>query len=203
MIPQHRLAELLNQVHQGQISRCLYHNPTSSMPPSLFVDHVCDQNDFPLRNSLELSQNEGEVYYVSFSHNGKYLATCGEACIVIIYETQHFEVKHRLKEHDKSVVYVCWSPDDSKLITCCQDSKARIWDITVSSFLSSTIESNRAQNARCIQTIDHHSMDVTTAAWTPDGNFYVTGALDRKNNLFPTINRWPTGPSFVCRTSHP
>ena len=134
MIPQHRLADLLDQVHQGQISKCLYHNPPSSRPPSLFVDHLCDQNDFPLRNSIELSQSDGEIWFVDFSHNGKFLAACGESRTVIIYDMGTFDVRHRLSEHEKPVVYVSWHPDDSKLITCCQDSKARIWDMMVCTF---------------------------------------------------------------------
>ena len=132
MIPQHRLADLFDQVHRSQISKCLYHNPSSSRPPSLFVDHMCDQNDFPLRTSMELSQSDGEVWFVEFSHNGKFLAASGQSNTVIVYDTHTFDVRHRLGEHDRSVVYVSWSPDDSKLITCCQDAKARVWDITVS-----------------------------------------------------------------------
>ena len=132
MIPPHRLADLLDQVHRGQISRCLYHNPANRRPPSLFVDHMCDQSDFPLRTSVELSQNEGEVWFVDFSHNGKYLAACGESRTVLVYETQSFDIRHKLLEHGSHVVYVTWSPDDSKLITCCRDAKARVWDMIVS-----------------------------------------------------------------------
>ena len=134
MIPQHRLADLLTQVHQGQVSKCLYHNPSSSRPPSLFTDHICDQNDFPLRTSMELTQTDGEVWFVCFSHNGKYLAACGESRTVVIYDVPTFDVHHKLLEHDGHVVYVAWSPDDSRLITCCRDGKARIFDMRVSMF---------------------------------------------------------------------
>lgn len=132
MIPQHRLADLLDQVHSSQVTKCLYHNPPTTRPPSLFVDHICDQNDFPLRNSVELLQTNGEVWYVVFSHDGKYLAACGDSRAVVIYDTRTFEVRHKLFDHGNTVVFVSWSPDDSKLITCCKDAKARVWDMTVS-----------------------------------------------------------------------
>ena len=132
------------------------------------MDHVCDRNEFPLRTSLELSHNDGEVWYVNFSHNGKFLATCGQSSTVLIYETRTFEVRHRLFDHHASVVYTCWSPEDSKLITCSQDATARIWDVAT---------------GRCIQVIDHQEQAVTTAAWTPDGMNIVTGSLDRHAQL--------------------
>ena len=136
MIPQHRLADLLDQVRRAQVSKCLYHNPSSSRPPSLFVDHMCDEHDFPLRPSVELSQSDGEVWFVDFSYNGKFLAASGQSNVVVIYDTHTFNVRHRLGEHHGSVVYVSWSPDNSKLITCCQDAKARLWDMSVSSSAS-------------------------------------------------------------------
>ena len=129
MIPDHRLAVLLDQVKQNQISRCLYHNPTTS--PSLFADHVCDRSQFPLKTVRELSQNIGEVWFLEFSHNGKRLATSGRDSVVVIYDTTHFQVRHLLTEHTNHVAYVAWSPDDTKLITCSHDHKAKIWDEAV------------------------------------------------------------------------
>ena len=130
MIPNHRLAVLLDQVKQNQISKCLYHNPTTS--PSLFSDHLCDRSQFPLQAVLELSQNVGEVWFLEFSHDGKRLATCGEDNTVVVYETENFHVRHSLAEHTDHVSYVAWSPDDTKLISCSLDKKAKIWDTAVS-----------------------------------------------------------------------
>ena len=129
MLPDHRLAVLLDQVKQGQISKCLYHNPLTS--PSLFSDHMCDRSDFPLQTVLELTQNADEVWFIEFSHDGSRLATSGRDTAVVIYDTSNFQVQHILKEHGNHVAYVAWSPDDSKLITCSFDHKARVWDSAV------------------------------------------------------------------------
>lgn len=129
MIPQHRLAVLLDQVKQNQISQCLYHNPSSS--PSLFSDHLCDRSQFPLRTILELSQNAGEVWAMEFSHDGRRLATSGQATDVLIYDTSTFQILHRLTEHTDHVASLAWSPDDSRLITCSHDKTARVWDTPV------------------------------------------------------------------------
>ena len=130
MIPEHRLGTLLGQIKRSQISKCLYHNPSSA--PSLFIDHMCDRTQFPLQTIVELSQSEGEVWFVEFSHNGKKLAASGEDRTVVIYDTNTFQVRHTLREHTAGVVLVAWSPDDTKLITCSKDQTAKVWDMEAS-----------------------------------------------------------------------
>lgn len=130
MIPDHRLAVLLDQIKQSQIAKCLYHNPSTS--PSLFTDHICDRTQFPLQTLVELNQSDGEVYCVEFSHNGKWLAAGGSDGIVVLYDTTTFHVRQTLREHQAAVVLVSWSPDDSRIITCSQDHTAKVWDTNVS-----------------------------------------------------------------------
>jgi WD40 repeat protein len=130
MIPDHRLAVLLDHVKQTQINQCRYHNTASS--PSLYCDHICDRNDFPLHATIELTRHSDEIWYVEFSHDGSKLATASKDRTVIIYDTTTFSVIHKFVEHDEPVAYATWSPDDSKLITCSQDKKAKVWDVEVS-----------------------------------------------------------------------
>ncbi|KAE8349677.1 WD40-repeat-containing domain protein [Aspergillus coremiiformis] len=166
MIPDNRLAILLDHVKQNQINQCLYHNTAS--PPSLYSDHMCDRADFPLRPGIELSQHSDEVWYCQFSHDGTKLATAGRDHSVIIYDTNTFTVLHKLMEHDEGVAHACWSPDDSKLITCSQDNKARVWNV---------------DTGRCLLTINHHQHPVTAAAWAADGESFVTASLDNASQL--------------------
>lgn len=129
MIPQHRLANLLDHVKQSQINNCLYHNTAD--PPSLYSDHMCDRNEFPLEVSADLTQHSDEVWYCEFSHDGTKLVTAGKDHTVLIYDTSDFTVLHRLTDHAEGVAFASWSPDDSKLITCSQDKKARVWNVEV------------------------------------------------------------------------
>ena len=128
MIPEHRLATLLNQVKQGQISKCHYHNPTTSL--SLFADHQCDRNQFPLQSILHLSQN-AEIWYLAFSHDGSRLATSGQDKVITIYDAFTFKELYTLSGHRAYVAFFAWSPDDSKLVSCSHDRTARIWDTNV------------------------------------------------------------------------
>ncbi|KAL5355646.1 WD40-repeat-containing domain protein [Aspergillus floccosus] len=182
MIPDNRLAILLDHVKQNQINQCLYHNTAS--PPSLYSDHMCDRSDFPLRTGVELSQHSDEVWYCQFSHDGTKLATAGKDHTVNIYDTSTFAVIHKLMEHDDGVAHVSWSPDDSKLITCSQDNKARVWSV---------------ETGHCLLTINHHQHPVTAAAWAPDGESFVTTSLDLNKQMChwsmhgQRLYMWPAG----------
>lgn len=129
MLPEHRLATLLQQVKDSQISNCMYHSSASS--PSLYQDHVCDRNNFPVTTFIELGGHTGEVWHVAFSHDGSRLASCGSDGLVFIYEVGSFEVLHTLREHEDGVGAVAWSPDDSVIITGSLDRRARVWNAKV------------------------------------------------------------------------
>jgi WD repeat-containing protein 26 len=167
MLRDHRLVELLDQVKRSQINDCLYHN--TSVPPSLYSDHICDRDNFPLRTMLELDHHTQEVWYLQFSPDGRWLATASQDASVMIYDTSAFTVSHRLTGHDKEVTYLSWSPDSSKLISCSKDTKARVWDVVT---------------GRCLMTVDHRSTHpISAAAWAPDSQSFVTSCLDKETQL--------------------
>ena len=130
MIPEHRLAHLLDQWKGYQLQNCQYHS--AAEPPSLYTEHACSRDDFPLDVLVELDHHTNEVWFVKFSNNGRYLATAGQDKLVIIYDTTTFNRKHVLTDHRNGVVSVAWSPDDKTLISCSRDQEARLWDTSVS-----------------------------------------------------------------------
>ena len=130
MLPEHRLAILLTQVKRSQISGCLYHNTIVS--PSLYQDHRCDRNNFPVRAYLDLEKHGGQIWQVIFSHDGSRLASAGSDGSVIVYEVGSFEVLHTLADHESGVCSISWSPDDSLIVTGSTDKRARIWNAVVS-----------------------------------------------------------------------
>lgn len=163
MIPEHRLAVLLDEVKDGWISNCLYHNTAAS--PSLYVDHSCERDDFPLKTVLELRHHKDEVWFLRFSHDGTKLATTSKDGTVVIYDTTTFKVLHILAEHESGVCYVAWSPDDTKLISCAQaqENSARVWD---------------TKTGLCLFTISEFTYAVSSAAWAPNGQTFVIGSQD-------------------------
>lgn len=131
MLPEHRLAVLLQQVKQSQIDTCLYHTAASS--PSLYSDHFCDRRNFPSDVAIELTDLGGEVWQIQFSHDGTKLAACGSKEHVMLWDTDSFSVLRVLPDHEGGVGNIAWSPDDTMIVTCSQDKYARLWDANVSS----------------------------------------------------------------------
>lgn len=129
MIPKNRLAELLTELKEHTINNCTWHNIKAW--PTLYTDHNCDRENFPLAPLVVLERHTDEVWFLAFSNDGTRLATAGKDRQVIIYETTDFQVLHRFTDHRESVTYIAWSPDDSRLVTCSQDKEARLWDMKV------------------------------------------------------------------------
>ncbi|KAL4750074.1 hypothetical protein BDW72DRAFT_204186 [Aspergillus terricola var. indicus] len=140
----------------------------SCQSPSLYSDHMCDRDDFPLGTKLELNKHTDEVWHCQFSHDGTKLVTAGRDSNVIIYDTSTFSVLYILGEHKYGVAHAVWSPDDTKLITCSRDSTARVWS---------------TETGRCLLTINKHQEPVTAAVWAPDGESFVTASLDVNSQL--------------------
>ncbi|KAL3435497.1 WD40-repeat-containing domain protein [Aspergillus tetrazonus] len=140
----------------------------SCQSPSLYSDHMCDRDDFPLGTKLELNKHTDEVWHCQFSHDGTKLVTAGRDSNVIIYDTSTFSVLYILGEHKNGVAHAVWSPDDTKLITCSRDSTARVWS---------------TETGRCLLTINKHQEPVTAAVWAPDGESFVTASLDVNSQL--------------------
>ncbi|TVY55385.1 WD repeat-containing protein, partial [Lachnellula suecica] len=166
MLPERRLAILLDQVKRNQISSCLYHNTAAS--PSLYQDHICDATNFPMQPSRDLTKHAGQVWQVKFSNDGSRLASCGADGSVIIYELPSFQVLHALSEHEQGVGSFAWSPDDSMIVTCSQDRKARLWD---------------AQSGELKFAIPRFGEPASSCAWAPDGQTFVVGSLANERNL--------------------
>lgn len=133
MLPDHRLAILLQQVKRNQIANCLYHS--TAVPPSLYQDHTCDRSKFPRHPILELKKHTGEVWQVMFSHDGSMLASSGGDGTCIIYEVGSFDVLQTFSHQEKGVTAVAWSPDDTMIVTCSVDNYATLWDVNVSLYV--------------------------------------------------------------------
>lgn len=102
---------------------------------------MCDRSNFPIVPVAQLDRHSGEVWDVQFSHDGSRLASCGGDGIVVIHDGTTFEVLHTLQASDEGVCSISWSPDDTMIITCAQDKRARLWNAQVSG-------SSRIQNRR-------------------------------------------------------
>jgi len=175
MLPEHRLAVLLDCVKQSQIDNCLYH--TSNEQPSLYVDHFCDRSRFPTEVLVELSKPASEatsrqaeeVWQIRFSPDGKRLASCGTEKAINIWDVERFTLVTQLEGHAKAGIGdVAWSPDGKYLVSCGFDRSWKLWD---------------TNTGECLKVADTFEEPVSSCVWTDDGQTFVTGSLDKAKPL--------------------
>ncbi|KAF4967161.1 hypothetical protein FSARC_5233 [Fusarium sarcochroum] len=166
MLPENRLAVLLEQVKQSQIDTCLYH--TEALSPSLYSDHFCDRRNFPTEVAVEVTDLAGEIWQVQFSHDGKRLAACGSSEHVMIWDSHSFNVLTVLDDHEGGVGNLSFSPDDSMIVSCARDGHARLWN---------------ANNGSLIRKLSRFAEPVSACVWAQDNRSFVLGTLDPNYSL--------------------
>ncbi|KAJ3033834.1 hypothetical protein HDV00_005799 [Rhizophlyctis rosea] len=163
MIPEHRLNTLVDQALSYQKLGCLYHN-VEDASLSLFTDHACDRNHFPSTTTHVLEEHSDEVWFISFSNNGLYLASASKDATAIIWSIEEYRSKYTLSGHSQAISYLAWSPDDSMLLTGSNDQSVKLWNTA-----SGTLENN----------FSRHTDTVNSLAWLPSGEHFISGSVDK------------------------
>jgi len=86
MVPQRRLATLLDQARQYQAQSCIYHSEAEA--PSLYVDHECKPGQFPSVTTHILADHHNEVWRIEWSPDGLLLASAGKDRQVVVWKLE-------------------------------------------------------------------------------------------------------------------
>lgn len=173
MLPERRMASLLQQSRLHQRQQCLYHSlPSTVLDFPLYSDHHCDSTSFPRTTTTILKGHSDEVWNIEWSHDGSYLASASSDKTAIIWKigpelepsTRQWTTHQILRDHDYPVGVLSWSPDDSVLITSAENVM-KIWN---------------TRTGVCQRTLDKHTDPVTSVAWFPDGSGFLSGGLDKR-----------------------
>lgn len=185
VVPESRLIHLVDQALAHQVAGCQFHN-SKWTSCSLLHDHVCSLGEIPRTCTGVLEEHKDEVWYVAFSHNGTRMASASKDRSVIIWDMTKPSpaVVHRLLGHKKPPSFVCWSPDDTMLLSCDGSSELWIWEVK-------TGEEYFVMPKPEVNSID----SMMVCAWHPDGkHFITTGSLDKNiiiHDLEGTkVHRW-------------
>ncbi|VVB17908.1 unnamed protein product [Arabis nemorensis] len=171
IIPERRLEYLIEKSLVDQVYHCSFHNvPDSDL--SICYDHDCEDHKIPSETVQILEEHIDEVWFLKFSHNGRYLASSSKDKSAIIWEINaegKFSLKHKLEGHQNPVVEVLWSPDDRQVITCGENEVIRSWDVDSGAFVGS-YERNGVGSISC--------------GWFHDGSGIIGGMADRRIYLW-------------------
>ncbi|KAG8473978.1 hypothetical protein CXB51_033698 [Gossypium anomalum] len=176
MIPEKRLEHLVERALDVQREACVFHN-TSDSDLSLYSDHQCGKNQIPSQTLQILEAHKNEVWFVQFSHNGKYLGSSSKDHSAIIWEVKEngqVLLKHILCGHQKPVLIVSWSPDDSQILTCGQDEVIRRWDVS---------------SGECLHVYEKTGVGLISCGWFPDGRGIFAGMTDKSICLWDLDGR--------------
>jgi len=172
MLPPRRLEALLMQSIEYQCEKCPYHNFKEKFGVDEWCflrDHECSKDDFPSVTLQILNEHCDEVWFCKFSNNGKKLATGSKDGCLIVWDvdpdTYKLTLNKSYDDHSYGVALVAWSPDDRYLIVCGTEecSELWVWDV------ENKVLKKKLNNS--------HEESLTSAAWFPDGQSFVTGGI--------------------------
>ncbi|KAK4796066.1 hypothetical protein SAY86_028392 [Trapa natans] len=165
-VPDRRLEQLVEQALILQRDACMFHNSEDN-EMSLYKDHQCGRDQIPSRTLQVLEAHKDEVWFLQFSHDGKYLASASNDWTAIIWEVDlhgDFSAKHKLFGHQSPVSYMSWSPDDSQILTCGVEENVRLWDVS---------------SGECLHVYEKAGCGFVSCAWFPDGKSMCLGVNDK------------------------
>ncbi|XP_031776804.1 jouberin-like isoform X1 [Nasonia vitripennis] len=86
----------------------------------------------PNESYLEAEASENGCFYVTFSHDGKYLACALSEEYdypILVYKIDEGKIHVRFSGHKNFVYHLSWSQDDRYLLSVSSDQTARFWDV--------------------------------------------------------------------------
>jgi RNA polymerase sigma factor (sigma-70 family) len=115
------------------------------------------------------SQTAGSFRYLSFSPDGKFLATAELDDTVRLRDPLTSQVRTTFKGHKGPVNAVAFAPDARILASASWDKTVRLWDVA-----------GKGQ----LRILEGHSGEVYSVAFSPDGRSLVTGSQDHTAGIW-------------------
>ena len=134
-----------------------------------------------------LTGHTGSVYEISFSPDGKLLATCSEDKTAILWQIPDGKPIATLTGHTDSVYKSSFSPNGQILATCSQDKTVRLW---------------RIPDGKPIATLTGHAGGVYEISFSPDGKLLATCSSNMP--FGKTVRLWqiPDGKPIASLTGY-
>jgi len=147
--------------------------------PSIELLGALQQAVSGLRERNRLETHSNKVLSVSFSPDGKTLASGSEDKTIKLWDITTGKEISTLNGHSKPVASVSFSPDGKTLASGSYNNIIKLWDITT---------------GKEIRTLQGHSSSVLSVSFSPDGKTLASGSYDN------TIKLWDITTGKEIRT---
>jgi WD40 repeat protein len=121
-----------------------------------------------------LSGHSNAVLSVTFSPDGKTLASASDDYTVKLWDTSSRKELATLSGHSKAVTSVAFSPDGKTLASASADKTVKLWDVA---------------SCKELAALSGHSNIVTSVAFSPDGKTLASAGFDNSVKLWDTASR--------------
>jgi hypothetical protein len=119
------------------------------------------------RASFTYTGHTDWVYDVTWSPDGKRLASCSKDKTVQVWDAATGSRIFTYRGHTADVYTAAWSPDGKRIASCSQDKTAQVWDAT---------------DGGHVFTYRGHKNQVFTVAWSPNGKYLASGGANFDQN---------------------
>jgi serine/threonine protein kinase len=117
-----------------------------------------------LRATIVYTNHHDRVHALSWSPDGKYIASCGADRTLQVWDTLTGRRSFAHTNRSAAINTVAWSPNRRAIAFGSNDKTVQIWDM---------------QNRKAVATYQGHTNYVTCVAWSPDSSRLASASVDR------------------------
>lgn len=167
-------------------------NPSDPAYVPTFKKHKTKREFTSVHLLQETQAHVGSVWALEVSPNGQWVVTAGKDLKVNLYRVAppedgsnhvlHHE--HTYDGHLGDVLCVSWAPTSSSFVTSSMDKTVRLWHT-----LQPAAVASRASTKERAGTVFEHNDFVTSVAFHPNNEWFVTGCFDKKLRVWSIRER--------------